>query len=328
MPDTRLSNKDGWTAGRIGCALALGAAAVLSVRGAWLDIAHIAWVDEESSQIWLVVPIMLLLLGVRRDKLRAVFPAASFYGTLLVVAGWGLSWYGYFNAIQSLWHLGAVVLLIGAVWTALGTRVMIKALPAVMVALFFVPVPGRIRSEIAMPMQQATAIAAEAILIIFGQNVERTGMMLSFNGKAVVRIDEACNGMRMVFALLLVCYGYAMATPLKGYVRFLVIGLSPALAVACNIIRVVPTALVYAHADQGTGDLVHDLSGWAMVFLAYGFLMGVFALLEWAEVPVMQGDGEPAALPAAPPAQATAPSPQRTTTPPVRPRLSDEGGAA
>ncbi|XAM00357.1 exosortase/archaeosortase family protein [Phycisphaeraceae bacterium D3-23] len=327
MPDTPLGNKDGWSAGRIGCALALGAAAVVSVRGAWLDIAHIAWLDEESSQIWLVVPIMLLLLGIRREKLRATMPRSSFYGTLLVIVGWVLSWYGYFNAIQSLWHLGAVVLLVGAVWTALGTRVMLKALPAVMVALFFVPVPGRIRSEIAMPMQQATAVAAEAILVIFGQNVERTGMMLSFNGKAVVRIDEACNGMRMVFALLLVCYGYAMATPLKGYVRFLVIGLSPVLAVACNIIRVVPTALVYAHADQGTGDMVHDLSGWAMVFLAYGFLMGVFAILEWAEVPVMRGGNHPEPVEQSEPIAMTTSTTKQPTSP-VRPRLSDEGGAA
>ncbi|MEM9415343.1 MAG: exosortase/archaeosortase family protein [Planctomycetota bacterium] len=328
MPDTpRLGKQGGWTAGRIGCAIALGAAAVLSVRGAWLDIAHIAWADEESSQVWLVVPIMLLLLAVRKDKLSKTLPASSFYGTLLVALGWAMSWHGYFNAIQSLWHLGAVVLLVGAVWTALGTQVMLKALPAVMVALFFVPVPGRIRSEIAMPMQQATAIAAEAVLVIFGQNVERTGMMLSFNGKAVVRIDEACNGMRMVFALLLVCYGYAMATPLKGYVRFLVIGLSPVLAVACNIIRVVPTALVYAHADQGTGDMVHDLSGWAMVFLAYGFLMGVFAVLEWAEVPVMRGDGGAGPVEQADPQAANTTTPTKAT-PPVVPRLSDEGGAA
>lgn len=288
MPETRVGKQDGWTAGRVGCAVALGAAAVLAVRGAWLDIAHIAWLDEESSQVYLVVPIMVLLLAVRREVLRRAVPASSIFGTLLVAAGWAMSWHGYFHAIQSLWHLGAVLLLVGAVWTVLGTGVMLRAMPAVLVAVFFVPVPGRVRAEIAMPMQQATAVAAEAVLVVLGQDVERTGMMLSFNGRAVVRIDEACNGMRMVFALLLVCYGYAMATPLKGYVRLLVIGLSPLLAVLCNIIRVVPTALVYAHADAETGDMVHDLSGWAMVFLAYGFLMGVFRILEWADVPVMQ----------------------------------------
>ena len=36
--------------------------------------------------------------------------------------------------------------------------------------------------------------------------------------------------------------------------------------------------------------MVHDLSGWAMVFLAYGFLVGVFRVLEWAEIPVMQSE--------------------------------------
>ena len=298
MPETGHIRQDGWTAGRIGCAIALGLAAVVAVRGAWLDILHIAWVDEESSQVWLVLPVMALLLAVRRKSLSQAEPMSSLFGTLLVAVGWAMSWYGYFHAIQSTWHLGAVVLLVGAVWTALGSRLMLRAMPALLVALFFVPVPGRIRAEIAMPMQQATAIAAEVVLVTFGQDVERAGQMLSFNGRPVVRIDEACNGMRMVFALLLVCYAYAMATPLKGYVRLLVIGFSPLLAVGCNIIRVVPTAVVYAYADQGTGDMVHDLSGWAMVFLAYGFLAAIFRTLEWAEVPVLR-TGSPEADPAA-----------------------------
>lgn len=288
MPDIGHNRRDGWTAGRIGCAIALGLAAVVAVRGAWLDILHIAWVDEESSQVWLVVPVMVMLLAVRRKALSRAEPASSFFGSLLVAVGWAMSWYGYFHAIQSVWHLGAVVLLVGAVWTALGSRVMLRAMPALVVAAFFAPVPGRIRAEIAVPMQEATAVAAEVVLVTFGQDVERTGMMLSFNGRPVVRIDEACNGMRMVFALLLVCYAYAMATPLKGYVRLLVIGLSPLLAVVSNIIRVVPTALVYAYAEKDTGDMVHDLSGWAMVFLAYGFLAAIFRVLEWAEVPVLR----------------------------------------
>jgi len=312
MSDIGHNRRDGWSAGRIGCAIALGVAALIAVRGAWLDILHIALIDEESSQVWLVVPIMVLLLAVRRKALAPIEPASSFVGPLLVVIGWAMSWYGYFHAIQSAWHLGAVVLLVGAVWTALGSRVMLRAMPALAVAVFFAPVPGRIRAEIAMPMQEATAVAAEVVLVTFGQDVERTGMMLSFNGRPVVRIDEACNGMRMVFALLLVCYAYAMAAPLKGYVRLLIIGLSPLLAVGSNIIRVVPTALVYAYAEKDTGDMVHDLSGWAMVFLAYGFLAAVFRLLEWAEVPVMR-PAKPAAEPA--------PAPQK-------PRPIAEGAAA
>lgn len=313
MPETGLRQQDGWTAGRIGCAIALGVAALVAMREAWLDILHIAWVDEESSQIWLVVPIIVLLLAIRRKALRESLPASSYFGTALAAFGWALSSYGYFNAIQSFWHLGAVMLLVGAVWAVLGSRVMWVALPAVMVALFFVPVPGRVRMEIALPLQQATAYAAEAVLVTLGQDAERTGMMLSFNGRPVVRIDEACNGMRMVFALLLVCYAFAMANPLRPALRFVVIALSPVLALLCNIIRVVPTALVYAYADEGTGDMVHDLSGWAMVFLAYGFLAALFRVLEWAEIPVYQDELD-ATKPAGAPDPAIEPATQGAPT--------------
>ena len=34
--------------------------------------------------------------------------------------------------------------------------------------------------------------------------------------------------------------------------------------------------------------MFHDLSGWAMLALAFVLLMGTVRLLRWAEVPVMQ----------------------------------------
>jgi exosortase/archaeosortase family protein len=59
-----------------------------------------------------------------------------------------------------------------------------------------------------------------------------------------VAIGEACNGMRMTFALVLVSFAFALTTPLNGYVRVLIVLLSPVSAVIANVIRLVPTVWV------------------------------------------------------------------------------------
>ncbi|MEM1355113.1 MAG: exosortase/archaeosortase family protein [Planctomycetota bacterium] len=275
-----------WSPQRVWATLLLALGAVVATSWAWRDIAHIARVDEESSQVLLALPVCLWLIWSYRKAIRGVPAEASFMGPVLIGLGWGLSWYGYNHGAQSPWHLGAVMVLVGAVWSVLGDRVMLRAWPVLVALLFLIPVPGRVRLEIAVPLQELTARGAEVVLVMFGMSVERTGMLLVYNDKPV-RIDEACNGMRMVFALLLVCYGYAMANPLNPYMRVIIILLSPLFAVLCNIIRVVPTTIVYGKYGDAAGDTFHDISGWAMIGIAFFLLMGLVRLLEWAEVPVV-----------------------------------------
>lgn len=280
------SKTTAWPAGRIFAAGLLALCALAAGSWAWLDIAHIAQIDEESSQVLLALPVVGWLLWAYRKPILQTRPEASLLGPALVAVGWALSWYGYFHAAQSFWHLGAVIMLVGGVWAVLGDKVMLRSWPALVALLFLIPVPGRLRLELAVPLQELTARGAEFVLIMLGYSVQRTGLVLEYNGKPV-RIDEACNGMRMVFALLLVCYGYAMATPLRPYVRVIFIALSPLLAVGANIVRVVPTTIVYGTSGDTAGDTFHDMSGWAMIAVAFFLLMGIVRLLEWAELPVI-----------------------------------------
>ena len=124
-----------------------------------------------------------------------------------------------------------------------------------------------------------------------GMMVDRHGNQLSLNGEDVY-IQEACNGMRMIITLILVSYVFAFATPLRGYVRLLVTGiLSPLTAIACNVIRLVPTVWMFGRAAKDPALLdaayrFHNTCGWVMLVVAFLLLMGVVRLLRWALVPV------------------------------------------
>jgi exosortase len=276
--------KHGWTTRRILAALAVVALAILATLPAWLDIAHIAQVDDEASHVFLVPIVIAWLIWVRRGRFRYCLPRPTILGPLCVAVGWLISTYGYRNAMQSLWHGGAVLIVIGALLSVVGRDLLLRFAPAFAVLIFLVPIPGVIRQKIAIPMQTATASATQTVFDILGEPIQRTGNQLSING-TVVNVAEACNGMRMVFTLVLVSYAFAFGEPLRGYVRFLILAASPLSAIICNVIRMVPTIWFFGHAKT-IAEPFHNIAGWIMLGIAFLLLMAIIRLLKWALIPV------------------------------------------
>jgi exosortase len=276
--------KHGWTSRRIFAALAVVALALLATLPAWLDIAHIAYQDNEASHVFLVPIVVAWLIWVRRGRFRYCLPRPTFIGPLCVAAGWWISHYGYHHAMQSLWHGGAVLIVIGALLSVIGRDLLLRFAPAFAVLIFLVPIPGTIRQKIAIPMQTATAQATETVFDILGQPIQRSGNQLIIKD-TVVNVAEACNGMRMVFTLILVSYAFAFGEPLRGYVRFLILAASPFSAIVCNVIRMVPTIWFFGHV-KSMAEPFHNFAGWAMLGIAFLLLMGIIRLLKWALIPV------------------------------------------
>ncbi len=266
------------------CLLTVGA--VLGAWPAWSDMFRIGFKDEEASQVLLAPVVFGWLLALRRHHLQQAKLTGNWIGPVMVLLGWGVSYYGFYHAMQALWHGGAVLAATGAAVTLLEFAVLKRLWPALLVLLFLVPVPGQIRQQIAIPMMTYTAGATHFVFELLGLGVERNGNLLSYNGNDVT-VAEACNGMRMIFVLVLVSYAAAFSMPMRAYVRVLILLLSPATAIICNVIRLVPTVLFFGMApDAEWPHLFHDLSGWVMIGVAYVLVMAVVQLLKWLDLPV------------------------------------------
>src|SRR2546423_14227998 len=122
--------KHGWTNKRVLIALALVALALLATLPAWLDILHIASTDDEAGHVFLVPIVVAWLVWVRRGRFRYCLPRPTFLGPLFVAIGWLISTIGYRNAIQSFWHVGAVLILIGAFLSVVGRDLLVRFAPA------------------------------------------------------------------------------------------------------------------------------------------------------------------------------------------------------
>lgn len=280
-------NRNGWTAWHVYAALAVVSACVVIAGNAWADLSTIGWKDEEASHVLLVPLVVGWLVWVRRGRLRSCEPGRRMIGTLLVAIGWFLWSFGYRHQVQSSWHLGAVILAVGGLLTVLGRDVLVKFFPAFVALIFLVPVPATGRQLIALPLQHAIAQATQNVGEVLGMGVIRQGNLLTINGREVA-IAEACNGMRMVFTLFLACYVFAFVTPLRGYVRALVLAASPLVAIIANVVRLVPTVWMFGHASPQVAEEFHTLSGWVMLVVAFLGLMGIVKVLRWAMVPVAQ----------------------------------------
>lgn len=277
--------RNGWAAHHIAGGVALATIAVILMRDVWADISAIAWRDEESSHIILVPMVFAWLIAARRSRLRQVMPTGQWLGPVMIAGGWGMWWYGFNHAVDLLVHSGAMVVLIGAACSAVGCDVLRKFAPAFGVLLFAIPVPGMIRQQIALPMQIATARVTGHVLDLLDVPVALAGSVLSING-IEVGIAEACNGLRMVFALMLVSWVFAFANPLRWYVRWIIILASPVTAIVFNVLRLAPTVWLYGNATRETADTFHDTSGWVMLIVAFFALLSIIRVLRWAQVPV------------------------------------------
>jgi exosortase len=276
---------DRLTMAHVALAAAMGTLGVLATLKAWIDIYTIAYNDEEYSHIFVVPLVAIFLVWVRRIRLRHCKPTGRIVGPIVIAVGWIMSSVGFYTGTQSFWHGGAVLVVIGCLLSVLGKGVIFRFFPAFLLLVFLVPAPGRLRLQIAGPLQNWTAQITQHLLEAAGVvNTEVNGCAVTINGHPVL-VAEACNGLRMVFSLIMVGFAFCFAMPLKNYIRAIILLLSPVAAIFCNVIRVIPTIWMYGYMPDYAPKF-HIVAGWAMLPLAFGMLYGLIKMLQWIAIPV------------------------------------------
>ena len=259
--------------------------AVYATRTVWADILELALRSDESSYILLALPVALWLGWLRRERIRFCRPNPTPLGAVVVLLGWGLMALGHERSIDLFRDTGALVVVVGAVYTVSGRDLFVRYAAAWGVLLFLIPVPGRIRHVIASPLQEASAVSTKFLLDLFGVATERHGNMLVVNGVDVA-IAEACNGMRMVAAMALIAYAFVFSFPMRLWARLLLLGLSVPVAILANVVRLAPTSILYGHSTPDIANTFHDVAGWGVLGLALVMMWLVMALLRYLELPI------------------------------------------
>jgi len=271
-----------WTRWTLIQAVVAIAAAVVACWPAWRDIYLSATSDPDNGYIVLVPAVAGWLALCRRGRLRGAARRGLWLGPVIAaLAGAMYVLAGAFGHTLGL-HLGAIGVLIGAIWSVAGQSVMLRMTPAVVALLFLAPVPMPWLLPVSDILGTWTLVVAAGVLETLGVAATASG------GELVVGASQQSlgdnSGTRMMAAIGLVTYAFAFGTPLRQGVRVGLVLACPLVAVVANIVRLVPYAML-VNLWPASAGIMAQISGWLTLALAFGMLYVGMRLLRYAQIP-------------------------------------------
>ena len=148
--------------------------------------------------------------------------------------------------------------------------------------LLMVPLPGRVHIAVTLPLQEFATRSATFVLQLLGFWVRREGNVIQLNETTQVAVAEACNGLRMLTAFVVVAAALAMLVNRPVWQKAIVTLSSVPIAIVANTMRLIATVLLMHLMNSTAADtFFHDFAGLVMMPVAIMILLGELALLRW-----------------------------------------------
>jgi exosortase len=144
--------------------------------------------------------------------------------------------------------------------------------PAVAFLAFMLPIPPSISSVLSLPLQKIAATASGTLLRLSGMWVLNEGNVLDLGGEKL-EVATACNGLAMLMSLAATVAAIVLLVPMgRGKRAALLVAALP-IALLCNVLRIVGTAVCYNALGSDAGrHIAHDVAGWLMMPLALALI--------------------------------------------------------
>jgi exosortase len=108
---------------------------------------------------------------------------------------------------------------------------------------------------------------------MLGYSVMREGHIIHLNGTTVA-VAEACNGLRMITAFLVIVGMVVLLVRRAWWEKLLVLASSLPIALLCNVTRLTITAIAFTKLDGEKWEKTfHDFGGYSMMPLALALVI-------------------------------------------------------
>ena len=149
-----------------------------------------------------------------------------------------------------------------------------------------VPLPGRIHNMVSGPLQNIATTGSVFLLETFGANVNQQGNVVTLNGHTTMAVEEACSGLRMLTAFIIVAAFIAYMVKRSRFQKAVLLLSSIPVAIMCNILRLCITAVLFMLASTEIAEkFFHDFAGFAMMPIAVMLMFGELWLMNLLIVP-------------------------------------------
>ncbi|OHB67102.1 MAG: hypothetical protein A2Y76_15615 [Planctomycetes bacterium RBG_13_60_9] len=262
------------------------AAFLWSYWATFTELWSIWWRSDEYSAGLLVPPLAGYVLWTRRQELAstlvrpAILCGIAAFATAQVIRGLGL-----YLLYSSAEMLSIILTLSALIMLLLGWRVLRKMAPIVLFLCLMLPWPHRIQTRITLPLQRWATDSAVFCLEVIGYQVMRDGNVIGI-GETNVAVAEACNGLRMVTAFLVISALVVLLVKRAWWEKLIVLVSSLPIALLCNTLRLTVTAMFFTVLKgDSVKELFHDFGGYAMMPVALALVVGEFWLLRQLVTP-------------------------------------------
>lgn len=204
----------------------------------------------------------------------------------MILLGQAMRLSGLLFIFESAERYSLVVTGAGVVLLMAGGQVFWRLRWILLFLLLMVPLPGKVHNLISGPLQNVATGGAVFCLELLGISVAREGNVIVLNDAVPLAVAEACSGLRMLTAFIVVAATMAYIVRRPRWQRTVLLISSVPIAIACNLARLVVTAELYLVASSETAErFFHDFAGLTMMPLAVLILIGELALMNRLVIP-------------------------------------------
>lgn len=256
------------------------------VVGLWKD-----WQNDPNYSVGQLVPLAAIgLVWAQRHALRACRLAPCWWaGLLVLLVAQVLRLLGLILFYESIERYALVLTVAGLVLLVAGWQVFARLRWILLLLMLMVPLPGRIHNALAGPLQQYATNSTVFVLEVFGAEAVNEGNILVLGDETSIGIAEACSGLRMLTAFVVVAAVLAFLIDRPPWQRAVLVLSSVPIAIACNVVRLVATVALYVNTSSTLAErFFHDFAGVTMMPLAIGMLLVELWLMKALFVPEAQ----------------------------------------
>lgn len=244
------------------------------------------WMISDEYNSGLLVPILAVyILWTRRRTIAQCPIKPSVIGIFIFIGAQILRFFGLLFLYGSAERLSLALSIFALVLLMFGWQFFKKTSTTLLFLCLMLPWPNRIRAAVSLPLQRWSTSSAVFCLELMGFDIVREGNVIHI-GQSTVAVAEACNGLRMITAFIVICGLVVLLVKRAWWEKLIVLVSSLPIALLCNTIRLAITAIFFTILEGEYWEKIfHDFGGYAMMPLALAAVVAELWLLAKLTIP-------------------------------------------
>jgi len=240
------------------------------------DLVKVWYGSDDYSHGFLIVPIALYIIWLKRGVLSGMTLAGSWMGLPVAILSLLAYLFARAGEILTLASLSMIGLIAGMVLLLFGFRILRVLLFPLLLLFFMIPIPAQIFAMLTIPLQLLVTKATAVLASFAGIPIYCEGNVIH-HSRGTLEVVQACSGLRSIMALLTLGALFGYFSLRSNILRTILFVSAIPVAVAVNILRVFSmlAAIHFIGFDLTKGG-AHTVLG----ILLFGVSVSIFVLIR------------------------------------------------